>query len=361
MTQQEFKLTQTTSSFTFVGIVDGMTNDNAYREDEIKQGKNQGKEYRSIRFFVQTSPTNKLPVEMFGMELDWVYPYKKGKKGEKGTTKKMAFDQRDNLPEGFHIIGINLGLEKNAAGKNIRKSLVDFDAVEYIYDNLNDGDSVEVSGELQFSQYENSQGELIDQTKYIIKSIYLEKEAIDFTSEKFQEVNAFEQELVFIDKDVDKKESAVYVSGYTIQYGDKFSLANFVIRPNGNENIEKTAKAFAKALKFGDTLKVYGLCLNKAETVEVDVADDETKAEKDDIFGGEKPKGLEKRAVTTYVTELQITGADNESYKAGKGMYKEEDFVVEELVDENDSDDDDDDNLFGEDSGQEIDDDDLPF
>lgn len=291
---------------------------------------------------------------MFGMELEFVYPYKRGKKGEKGTSKKTPFAQRNNLPEGFNLIGVNLGLEQDEKGKNIRKSMVEFDAAEYIYDNLNDGDSVTVSGELEFSQYENANEEVINQTKYIVKSIYHEK-AIDFEDEKFQEINAFEQELVFIDKDVDKKEGAVFVSGYTIGYADKFNLAQFVIRPNGNKNIEKTANAFAKALKFGDTLKVSGLCLNKAETVEVDVSTEKADKVKDDIFGGEKPAGLEKRAVTTYVTELQITTADNDSYKEGKGKYKEEDFVVEELVADEEE------NLFGDGDAQDIDDDDLPF
>lgn len=360
-TKERKDLVQTKSLFTFKGIVDGMDKDNAWREDEIANGKNKGKAYRAIRFQVQTSKTNKLSVELFGMEQDYVYPYSKAEK----KSKKMEFSKRNNLPKGYHIIGINLGLEQNDAGKNIRKSLVDYDAAEYIWDNLNDGDSVTVSGEVAFSTYENSEGDIINQTKFVIKSIYHEK-PIDFDAvneegeSTFEEVVAFEQELVFVGSEFDKDEGAVYVTGYTIQYGNKFQPAKFVIRPEGNKNIEKTANAFAKKMKPGDFVKVYGVALNKAETIEIDSSEEESDDE--DIFGGEKPKGLGKTAVTSYTNELRITGADGKTYE--KGLYDiDNDFVIEELVEEEVDFGEDDDSIdFGGDGkALDISDDDLPF
>lgn len=346
------KLTQTKGSFTLKGIVSGMTNQYAFREDEVKNGKNKGKTYRAIRFMVQTSLTNKIPVEMFGMELDYVYPYKKGKKGEKGhTIRNHPFSKRNDLPAGYTLIGINVGLEQDEKGKNIRQSLVDFDAVEYIYDNLNDGDSVYLTGELQFTSYVNSDGEEVDQTKYIIKQVFHEKNPIDLEAEDFEEVCAFEQEIVFTGSEVVKEDKSVIVRGYTVSYGDKFSVAEFVIRPDGDKDIEKTAKTFAgKKIKFGDTMKVFGMCLNKAETVEVEVEKNE-----DDMFGGKKPKGLEKNAITTYTTELQVTGASD--YKGA--VYTEDDFVVEEEEELVSNDATNTEDPFADD--EEIDDDDLPF
>lgn len=352
--EKVINLEQTKSQFTIKGIVDGMTKENAYREDEIKNGKNKGKQYRSIKFQVQTSPENKLTVEMFGMELDYVYPYKKGKGKEKGVSKKLEFSKRNNLPEGFTLIGVRAALEQNDNGKNINKNLVDFDAVEYIYDNLNDGDSVYITGELSFSTYVNSQDEEIKQTKYNIKNIYKEK-PIDFTDEKFEEVCAFEQEIVFVDSSIDKEEGAVYVDAYTIQYGNKFTPANFVIRPDGNEKIKDLANVFAKKVKYGDFVKVIGLALNKAETA---VIEEEDAPDKDDIFGdasGEKPAGSEKRAVTFYRTELRITAVEKGTFV--KARYDEDDFVIEELVQEEEENDD---SPFGNDA-LDISDDDLPF
>jgi single-stranded DNA-binding protein len=357
------QLVQTKSAFTFKGIVDGMGNENAWREDSIGKGKNKGRSYRAIRFLLQTSKFNKLSVELFGMEQEFVYPYSKAEK----KSMKVPFAKRDNLPKGYHLIGINVGLEQNDGGKNIRKSLADYDAAEYIWENLNDGDSVTVSGEVTFSTYENSEGELINQTKYAIKNIYREKQPIDFDvvneegESTFEEVNAFEQEVVFVGSEFDKDEGAVYVTGYTIQYGNKFTPAKFVIRPEGNKNIEKTANAFVKKMKGGDFVKVYGIALNKAETIEIDSS--EVEDNDDDIFGGEKPKGLGKSAITSYVNELRITGADGSTYE--KGLYDlDTDFVIEELVEEENinfgSDEDDDEIDFG---GKPVDisDDDLPF
>jgi single-stranded DNA-binding protein len=355
--KEQKELVQTKSNFTFKGIVDGLDKDNAWKEDTIGKGKSKGKAYRAIRFQLQTSPTNKLSVELFGMEQDYVYPYSKAEK----KSKKTEFSKRNNLPKGYHIIGINVGLEQNEAGKNIRKSLVDYDAAEYIWDNLENGDSVTVSGEVAFSTYENSEGTVIDQTKFIIKNIYREKDPINFNDEKFEEVIAFDQEIVFVESEFVKEEGAVYVSGYTIQYGNKFTPAKFVIRPEGNKSIEKTANAFVKKMKGGDFVKVYGVALNKAETVEVDAS--EVEDDEEDIFGGVKPKGYEKNAITSYTQELRITGADGSTYV--KSLYDlDTDFVIEELVEEEvDFGDDDDDSIdFGGDGKVlDISDDDLPF
>jgi single-stranded DNA-binding protein len=353
MAQQESKLEQTKSYFSLKGIV-SKVNDN-FKEDTIQNGKNAGKEYKSIRFFVQTSPQNKLQVELFGMELDYVYPFKRGKKGEKGTVlRDFPFSKRHNLPQGYTLIGVNVELEKDEKGKLIRKSMIDFDAVEEIYNNLNDGESVHVTGEISFGTYVNSQGDEVDQTRYQIKSIKLIND-IDFDAEGFVEENSFEQEIVFVGADVDKDAGCVYVTGHTIQYGGKFTTKQFVIRPNGNKEIAKTAKVFSSnKMSFGDFVKVYGVCLNLS--VEEEIEDEVVEVELD--FGGVKPKGVgEKRAITTYITELQITGADGTTYK--KEKYTEEDFVVDELVDKDSANpwDDDED----EEDGTDISDDDLPF
>jgi single-stranded DNA-binding protein len=373
---QEFKLTQTKSGFKFAGIVEGM-NDNSYNEGTIQQGKNEGKSYRSVRFRVRTNTNNALSVELFGMEQDYVYPYKQGKKGEngkraKGETKKIPFEDRNDLPEGYHLIGVSVSLQKevDAKGKEkvIRENLVDYDAVDAIYNNLSDGDSIYVAGEVQISEYEDRNGEVQKQAKYIIKSINLQKKPIDFNAEDFEELNAFEQEIVFVGADVDKASETVIVTGRTIQYGDKFTDYQFYIRPNGKDSLKKLGAAFAKKVQFGDLVKVLGLALNKSEEVEVKVKADKAKATKDDPFAdaGEAPKGYDKTTVTNYTQELQITAIakdDNGNSVFVKGKYKEEDFVVEELIDEDE--DDDKDPFASEDDDdagmQDISDDDLPF
>jgi hypothetical protein len=306
------------------GIVDGLARNGAYNEGNVNQGKNAGKEYKTIRFQVQTSATNKLSVELFGMEMDHVFAYKHGnkKKGTKGDTKRIDFEDRhDDLPTGYQLIGINMGLEQNEAGKNIRTTMVAYDAVEYIYDNLNDGDSVKVQGELQFGEYEGN-----PQIRYVINSIYKEAD-IDFEDEKFEEVAGFSQEIVIAGTNINSADKTLEITAYTIQYGNKFTPAQFVIRPEDDKDLAKLLKAFQK-LKFGDFIQVEGLCMNNAVVTEV------KEAPKENPFGGKRPKGVQRDTVTNYVTELQITYADGATYK--KGLYDEGDFVEDELIEDED-------------------------
>lgn len=371
MAQQEFKLTQTKSSFKFQGIVEGLSNENAYREGTIGQGRSEGKEYRSVAFRVKTSENNALRVELFGMEQDYVYPYKQGKKDaktgkrSKGDSKKIAFEDRHDLPEGYHLIGVSVSLEKDSKGKAIRQNLVEYDAVDAIFNNLEDGDSVYVNGEIQFSMWDNDRtGETELQTKYIIKGIGRTKKPIDFQAEDFEELNSFDQEIVFTGADVDKASKSVIVSAYTIQYGDKFTPCTFYIRPEGDKDIEKIAAVFSKKIKFGDFVKVVGLAFNKSEEVEVEVKAEKAKASKDDPFGdavGKKAKGYDKTTITHYTQELQVIGIEQGTFI--KERYTEADFVVEELVDEDE--DDGSDPFFAsseeDEDNEDISDDDLPF
>jgi hypothetical protein len=340
------ELQQTYSSFTLKGIVGGLNKQNAFRTGEVKKGKNKGKGTQSVAFQVQTSKVNNVRVELFGMEPEHVYISKdeKVQKGQKRETKKLEYAKRNKIPEGWSLIGIQTGLEKDDNGKNILKTFCDYDAAEYIYENLEDGQSIYVNGVIQHSEYEAQDGTMKKQTKFIVKKIYLENKPIDFDADGFEEVAVFEEEIIFVDSDVDRKEGIVVVSAYVVDYKKDFELAQFVIRPEGNEKIEKTANAFAKKVKFGSFIKVAGNVINKVETEEVEEEDDNP-------FGGERPVGL-PGGMKTFLSELRITYADNSTYEPEK--YSEDDFVKEELVQEE--------QIFGDkDSAEDITDDDLPF
>jgi hypothetical protein len=347
--EKKVELKQTKGQFKAVGIVNRISNDNAYREGEIEQGRYEGREYRSIRFGVKTSETNELFVEMFGMELDDAYIYKPAtkkdkEKGKKGTTKKIAFDERDEVPEGYSIIGITVGLERDEKNKQVRQNLVNYDAVEYVFENLEDGDSVFVSGDIEYSEYEGKK-----QTKYVIKNISKTKDEVNFDDEKFDEMTSFEQEIVFVDASMDKEEGKLIVIGRVINYGGTYMDIPFVIN---EEKYPKLVKNFKKRLKFGDFIKVFGNCVNRAEKVETEIDEDE-----DDWGGGGKPKGF-GGTVTHRTTEMEIIDVDSATFEAGK--YEEDDFVKAKnlLVDDEEDEDEDSENPFAED---EDDSDDDPF
>src|SRR5437764_5522854 len=188
MAKSEPKLKQTRGQFRVEGIATGLDRDNAFRSAETKGNK----PYKSLRIGVQTSPTNTVNVELFGMEQEFVYAYSRNDK----ETRKYSWDDRDNIPdEGYHLIGTNVALEQGLDGKLMRETFVPFEASEYIYDNLQDGDSIYVSGQVEFSEYDN--GETVkQQTRFTIQSIGKTKTPIDFDSEDFKEVSEFEQEVV---------------------------------------------------------------------------------------------------------------------------------------------------------------------
>lgn len=355
------ELVQTKGTWRAVGLVNRIAQDKAYTEGEFDKGKNIGKEWKSLRFAVKTSEVNELFVELFGMEKD-AYAYKPVPKEEKkknpqakGTTKKIAFENRDNVPEGYNLIGVKVGkFEDDEADKKkvILQDFVEYDAVEEIFQTFDDGDSISLSGELQFSEYEDQQGDIVKQTKYIIKYASKLVKPVDFSDEKFEETSSFEQEIVFVGSAYDKKTGKLTVIGRTIQYGGKFLDIPFVIYAN-EDKVKQVANAFHSKLKFGDFVKVLGLCVNKTETVEV-----EEVANKDSIFGdgGVTPKGQGKRTAKNRLTEMVITGVDLASFKPKR--YKLEDFIVEEeLVDDKDIDDD---NPFAS-SDEEDEDEELPF
>src|SRR5690606_9631442 len=110
---------------------------------------------------------------------------------------------------------------------------------EFIYDNLRNGDSVVVEGEIRYSRYKNQQGDMVEQKSYIIKKIFKLYEELDFGAEGFEEVTYFEQELVFVEADVAESEGKVYVTGRTIDFMKNFHDTQFVVNyknPDGSND-----------------------------------------------------------------------------------------------------------------------------
>ncbi|MDH6674321.1 single-stranded DNA-binding protein [Paenibacillus sp. LBL] len=341
-------LVQTKGGFKVRGIVTGLSKEKAYSEGTVKNGKFKGNKYRSIRFGVKTSPVNTVYVELYGMEQDTITVYRREDK-EKNITedkKTIPFEKRANIPAGYEIVNTTFKLESSEEGEDIVKHYVQYDAVKYIQKTLKDGDSVYMQGNTEYSKYVDATGKERQQKRNNIRSIYRE-EAIDFTAEDFRELAAFEQEIVFVGSEVEGEK--VFVTGRTIAYGGNFLDVQFVIDPQDDEELQKTATAFEKYLSFGDLLKINGNIVNRVERVE------EEEPASTGLFGNKSASGYGKRPIRTTVTEMQIIGVDEASYEAGQGKYTEEDFQVKEFIVRDEEKQKSSDNPF------EIQDDDLPF
>lgn len=329
------KLERTKSLFKLTGNVSRL-GDKSYREGVSKNGS----EWRSIRFSVQTSPTNEVTVELFGIESDTVFSHNKK---EKKTLKHPWVKRSDALPDGYELIGNHLGLVKDDKGKNIKTILVNYDAVDYIKKNLQNGDSVWLSGEIEFGTYEKD-GKTRPQTRYVLKQVYKTSDPVDFTAEGFEETSAFSQGIVINDVEKDSDTGKVLVHAYTINYKDKDT--NKPVATNGLEiNPETHPKLASKflTLKYGDFVEVVGNVRNEA------VIEEAPEEEEEDEWGSTRPSGFENRGVKHTVSALVITGVTPGSYEEKK--YTEDDLTadaVEETFGKTSNDpfaDDDDDSL----------------
>lgn len=379
------ELQQTKNSFKFIGKVTRLDKDGAFREDVATKGKHEGDTYRSLRFGVRTSDTNEMTVSMFDFEPEEVFLWN-SEKAKKAKEKKKTYkgeripfdewlEKQDELREqGYAVLQTRVGLEYGEDGKIQSKGLPSYVASKYIYDNLNNGDSVIVEGDIRYSTYENQQGKTVEQKTFNITRLRKLKD-IDFEDEDFEEVTYFEQEIVFVDAEPDKSNKKVYVTGRTIDYQGNWHDTQLVVDYSDGEDGEdkgmvKLANAFLKKFKFGDLLNVYGDAINRVIVEEV-----EDEGEEDDLLdelgGRAKPKHAQGYTARTYISEMQIFGVDSWS----KRHYSEEDFVKDELLEEDDDDNEDDElldelggkskkekkNPFEVDDDDDISDDDLPF
>lgn len=248
-------LKQTTATFLVRGLVTGMKKGKAYQNGTTRNG---GK-WNSIEFGLNINNNKTVFIKLNGFPRDEVYYYKSGeKKGEKGTTKKVAWKDRKKSPgEGYRLIGINITTGKDENDKNINEMFTEYDAVEYLSKALHDGESLLVKGNMNFSSYVKN-----DQIKRKIElvptQISYTQNAIDFDDENFKEMAEFENTIVFADiapeTDADEKRTGRFIlSGYSIGY-NAIENVSFII----DQDHEAVARAIKKKMKIGNAIKTYG-------------------------------------------------------------------------------------------------------
>lgn len=302
-----FDLPETKGNFQLKGIVSGTSKDNFYKSSKTSTGKDK----RNVSFGVEVEKGKTLYVGMQAFPRDEVYFFKRGENGQKGTTEKVRWTERHTFnKEGFNLIGINLGLTKIVGSdgnmQNDKKTMVEFDACEYIKSNLKDDSSVFVKGNIEFSSFTADDGSLRRFTKFVPNQISL-CGAVDFEDEKFDPQHDFTQSIVFMgvdqEKENDKPTGRFIVSAKIVTYST-IEDAMFVITDS------KLANMFKKNLKPYTAINVWGKI--DATTLTEDVEDDDC--------WGESNKMTKVSAPTRR--ELIITGADPKTID--KTIYTQE-------------------------------------
>lgn len=342
---QMAELKQTKNSFKFIGKVTRIDKDGAFKEETAERGKRQGDTYRSLRFGVKTSENNEMTVSMYDFEPTEVFMWNSDKKKKDKNYKgdRIPFDQWEEEQEelreqGYAVLQTRVGLTYGEDGKIVSKGLPSFVASKDIFNNLSNGDSVVIEGEIRYSTYKNQQDKLVEQKTFTIKKAYKLKD-IDFESEKFEEVTFFEQQMVFVDAEADKANKKVYVTGRVIDFMKNFHDTQFVVDYSDGEGgddagMVKLATAFLKKFKFGDVINVFGDATNRVIVEEAEGDDDNDEDLLASLGGKKKPSHAQNFVTRTYVSEMLIHGVDDWEKK----VYKEEDFVKEEIMEDEKSD-----------------------
>lgn len=263
------ELEQTQSAFQLRGIVTGVESQRFYRSGI---GKNGG-QWNAIQFGIKIAENKTVYVTLNGFPRQEVFYYKKGENGAKGVTEKVSWKNRKKSPgKGFRLIGINISTGKDENGKNINEVFTEFDAVEWLHENLKDGDSLFIKGSLDFNSYTDKNGQTKRNINLVPNQISYTQKPVDFDAEDYTEMAEFENTLVFnsIDKETDENDKATgrfILSGYSIGYNTVENIS-FIV----DENHAKLANNLRKAMKPGYSVKTFGRVnvINDISTVESD-------------------------------------------------------------------------------------------
>ncbi len=307
-----FDLPETKGSFQLKGIVSGTEKDGFYKEIKTKTNK----DMRRINFGVGYAQDSTLYVNLQGMEQDNVYFSKRAEnKGGKSETVKVPWTDRFTYNrEGFRLIGKNIGVKKKVSSEgktvNDKKTLTDFDACKEVGENLKDGASVFIRGNIDYSSFLDNNGSKKMSTKLIPNQISLCAD-VDFDDANYTQQNDFNQVIIFMgieQEKVDDKPTGRFVVLAKIVTYKTIEDVEFIIE---NKDL---ANKFRKSLKPYNAIKVSGHMVSSTQTETV--VDEDDWGEEDAI---EKVSAPAKR-------EFIITGAKGSTID--RKLYTEENVTA---------------------------------
>lgn len=266
MADKIHNLKQNRMTFEARGLISGVKSKNFYRSGTTKNSNS----WNEINFGLTIAPQQTIFLKINGFTQDYVYFFEKVKKGEKGTTKKIAWkDRKNGAGENYRMNGINISVGKDG-DKNVNEVMVPYDAVEYLHEHLKDGESFYIKGNIQPSSYEKD-GNINRKVELIPNQMSFTNSPIDFDAEDFipkAEITIDPFVFSSIDKEMDENDKATgrYVlQGYSIQY-NAIELMNFIIEKEDSA----LANNIRKRMKPGNSMTMFGNIKVVHDIVEVE-------------------------------------------------------------------------------------------
>lgn len=306
------ELKQTQSAFQVRGIVSGVESKRFYESGTSKNGG----QWNKINFGVKIASNKTVYITLNGFPRKEVFYYKRGENGSKGVTEKVAWKDRKKAPgAGFRLIGVNISTGKDENGKNINEVFTEFDAVEWLHENLKDGDSLFIKGSLDFNSYTDRNGQTKRNMNFVPNQISYTQKPVDFDAEDYIEMAEFENTLVFnsIDKETDENDKTTgrfILTGYSIGY-NTIENVSFII----DEDHAKLAGLLKKNMKPGYAIKTYG---------KVNIINDISVVEEDDSGWGETSPM--ERVNSPVIREYVVYKADPNTIE--KDEYSEDSIAA---------------------------------
>lgn len=345
---EETVMEQTKGAFKLVGKVVNIDRESAYQEKVSEKGKMKGKTYRSLRFGIQTSSNNIVQVSMFSFKPEEVYIWDSEKKSggkmsyENWKKNRKVLEKQKKLP-----LQTAIGIDRDEEGKSLTQHLPTWDAIEYIYNNLNNGTSVMTQGDISYNTYERN-GQTETSTNLNLSRLFSLKKPVDFDDEDFEETSVFTQTFVFEGAELDKKVKKTFVFGKTIGYAKEGEIppltdVSFEINYNNDnedQTIAKMAQVYAKHVPYGSLLEIHGNVVNRAVTEIVEDDDDE----EDEILAMMSGEKNRMETTTRYERAMEIRG----TVSMERGKYTEEQLSQDDSLIEDDEDDEELGDLLGE-------------
>lgn len=307
MANRIFELKETKGTFQVKGIINGTEKDRFYTSKKTKTGK----DFRAVNFGCTYDDKKSVYFSLNGMPQQNVYFSKRNQATGKTETKSVTWVNRNSFNEdGFRMIGVNLGLVKTTDSKgnevNDKKTMHAFDACDYIQAHLKDDMSTFIRGNIDFSSYQDNEGNVRRSIKYIPNQISLCKD-VDFSEYDGVDnkpVHDFTQTIIFMgiekEKENDKDTGRFIVSAKIVTYSDIVDT-QFIVTDT------KLAGLFKKNLKSYMAIEVHG---------RIEVSHSVQEVSEDDCWG--ESNSMNSVSAPTK-TDMIITGAtpstiDRETY-----------------------------------------------
>lgn len=290
---------QTRGEFQLRGLVTGVEKNNFFTNKKTKNGV----DMNLLNFGVEFDDKQTAYLTLNGMEKKSVYYYSSKDK----KTVEVTWKDRDRVPgEGYRMIGVNVGLERDEEdNSNVKYNLTEYDAAKYASKHLEDGMSVFVKGNLEFDSYTNDKGETKRSRKLVPTQISRCSKDVNFEAEDFEVLADFKTTIVYQDIEKEKDENSkdtgrFVVSALSVGYAN-IVPTEFIVED------AKLANLMKKNLKAYNAIEVTGQFKSSVVVETVESEDD----------WGEKSSF--DRVNAPRVFELVITGAkpssiDRETY-----------------------------------------------